>query len=429
MQAKDFSDSCARIRDAFIQSFQDAQFVNFGVKPLVPEADQSVIFVGASISAFKPFLTNQLVFNQKFDNMVLVQPCLRLHNLNNLLKTPVLQYYSYFNMLGALCQPSAEKLTIDALVRFVGQIMTKGIIRASRQETPYYSIFNNAFSIELDTRPPEYYSWIFGTKEYIGKGVTLALSNHNKNFWQFSVKDISKPGAAALPENFGTGFQDVGNLIRLYDHSGRHIASEIGLGIETIHQAQSNCASQVESYAYKSILEKVCSNASDHFVDSAVTSTIIVQAGVRDENSKRGQLLNKAVRNTVYTGLIEGMNLDQITRSTDTLNQFLGGSPSNAEDVRKIVEKQYYAAIKNITNLGRVLSSPPSSGRDEHSRKKLVKKVMNLADGEYYIPDVVRDHLLSQKGLVDPSQNGATPYRPLDRLFQFIQSNPAPIMC
>ncbi len=424
MKADSFLKTCADIQDAFVQAFQSRQFIDCGKKPLIPESDPSVHFVGASISAFKPFLTKHVSAGQDLKNMVLVQPCLRLHNLNSLLKTETLQYYSFFHMLGALCPPPSEKLAISALAELTGKLLTKGIIRASREQTPYHSVFADAFPVEIDTRPPEYYSWVFGTKEYTGKGVTLAFSNNNQNFWQFSVKDISKTGAAMRSENFGTGFQDVGNLIRLYDQNGRHIASEIGLGIETILQSKGNKAGLIESYPYRFLLADIRPDLSDHFIDSAVTSVVMAQAGVCDDSSKRGQLFNKAVRNMVYTGLIEGLDPDELAQTADILNHSLGGSSPHAETVRNIIEKQVNAAARNILHLEKALSQR-SAPHQKSAQNKLTKKVMKLADGEYYVPDVVRDHLLKQNGLAAPDGT-SKPYWPLDNLFAFVQSKPSP---
>lgn len=412
MKPQDFRLNSRNICVAFLNSFAAHGFQDIGPQSILPQGDPSVYFTGASISTFKPLLTRWIADGKPFQGQMVVQPCLRLHTLGSLLSTPHLQFYSAFTMLGAVCTPQDEPAAIHAMADFAHSFGQRGLIRASRKDTPFYPAIDGFFPVELDSRPSEYYCWGYGTPEYTGAGFTLALRNTNRNFWQFSVKDIGARGAADRAENFGTGHQDVGNLIRLFDPQGRHIASEIGIGVETMAQAICNLGTLPEAYPYRSALWPVVGKVSDHFIDSLASTLVMIHAGVRDDNSKRGQLLNKAARNAVYTGLIDGLTLGRIEAATETLGEILA-DPRASERAARLIAKQHKAALKNMCRLDTLCA-------DAREDIGVLGKAMNLAEGPCYIPHVVKDAILKRNGFPAAAPEAA-PYRPLDALARHIR--------
>ena len=397
MGSVDIAEKHIKIQEIFSEVFTGKGFVSMPPEPMIPRTDTSVYFTGASITAFKPIVEG-ITAGKSLENLFMVQPCLRLQSMNRLLKEPTIEFHGYFNMLGGLCRPENEALVVEGLSEIFARVGGKAIIKASTEETGYYPIFEGHFPFELNQENAAYYRWKFGTPSFTGQGVTLALGDRDDQY------------------------ADVGNFIRLYDSDGRHIASEIGFGIETICKAMTGATSASKGYAYHHIaIEKGLEYP--HLIESVIGAVVVAGCGVQADLSKRGQILRKLCRNTAYVTMIEGIALKDSLILADSFIEHLNIDRKYADYVKEVIGQQYRQAIDNIKSVI-TMADKIDKSQPLKNIQAVRDKIIKASDGAYFIPDVFRDEILRSYGLMG-ANGGEFPYKQHNFLMKLIK--PAPI--
>lgn len=214
-----FSDN--RIKDLhtfvelkFQEFFEDQGYMKVSPLPLISNKDSSVLFTGSSISAVKDTL-NSGDFPPDKEGVFLAQECIRTKAFHHAFENEWIPYGQiYFEMLSVLSRPGRFKEVFLESMNFFQEKFNIGLERLKIRTTSKYQQINNLSDltqaeIEIDTKPEKYYKWEYGIPDVHGEGLTFSIYNPARKT-----------------------FLDVGNLIIIYDASGKELGIEAGFGVE-----------------------------------------------------------------------------------------------------------------------------------------------------------------------------------------------------
>lgn len=238
--------------------------------PIFPSPDKSTLFTSATISVVK----GDLLKGEKINNIFLLQPCLRANNLKNAFNDdfdPV--YSSSFLMLGTLSE--IQKFSVEPIVSFFNffpDFKERILIRTSKSFS--FSFFNeleNFYKTEYDTRKDSYYSWLYGSSELSGKGITFSVLQNDGSYL------------------------DLGNLVVMFLH-GNPKFIEFGFGLEVFRAALNGVSSP---YLYINNYMKMglsLSKLDKKMGDSLNIAFTLYKSGVLPGRGKESSVMRRAIR-------------------------------------------------------------------------------------------------------------------------------------
>jgi hypothetical protein len=188
--------------------------------PLIPEdCDDSVLFTGSTISAFKPEIKNNDIPN---GGMFVVQPCIRTQDFKTRFNDDFLPFgQTYFEMIGSILPCGKyDKMCSDVISFLVNNLNVREerilIIPTKEDDSLISPFFNNLDLSKIRTTKDESkkYKWKYGIQGIHGDGISINIMNPGTNsYW------------------------DVANIVSIRDELNNEIAVEFGAGIEFLTAA------------------------------------------------------------------------------------------------------------------------------------------------------------------------------------------------
>jgi len=218
------SESIKSLREGLENSFSE-YYSNLGYQevssvPLLEHSDNSVLFVGASISAIKDLLLSG-DFPQDTNGVFLFQECIRTGAREHMFDNSWLPFGQiYFEMASILSRPGRSSEVISESLEFLlekMEISQERIKILSSKNICEYSDLDVSVEVEYDSREEDFYTWVYGIDGVTGEGLTIAIYNSQLNSWL-----------------------EIGNIVSIYDRDGNELGIEFGFGCEYFLTALKN---------------------------------------------------------------------------------------------------------------------------------------------------------------------------------------------
>lgn len=174
------------VRSSFLE-----QFVKHGyekkesVDVVAKEVDQSVLFVGSTISALKSLYLNNEVPKS---GAVIDQSCIRTQNLKNIYTKKPNKGNTVFELLGGIAPGNkfsdVYNLSLDYFYEKLKVEKDRLFVKASSLDKDILNsmeIEGDGPEIELDSRKPDYYRWKYGIEGVVGRGMAFAIRSKSLN--------------------------------------------------------------------------------------------------------------------------------------------------------------------------------------------------------------------------------------------------------
>ncbi|MBI0421282.1 hypothetical protein I7H67_00475 [Acinetobacter sp. ACIN00229] len=212
------SSNLFKISNQFLKYFSNHGFDIVEPFGLIPEHDKTVLFTSATITTFRSLL------NIKNCKKAVLQPCLRLQNLNKLGDLNCrLNYMSYFNMLGIIDTSTelirTEEIIIDFLINEL-QLLDRLVIHVKSDDIKLYSQIiervNNKITCIYDD-PSINFRWTYGGNDNLtGKGIPLCLENKNGSVEEFGQIVYLFRDHKLIGLEFGFGLETFASILYSY---------------------------------------------------------------------------------------------------------------------------------------------------------------------------------------------------------------------
>lgn len=198
----------------FIDFFKMKGYIRVDPLPLLSEKDSSVIYTGASISAVKDILVSG-EYPEDSSGVVIAQQCLRTNAYKYAFNNDWIPFGQiYFTMVSNLSRPGRFKDVVAEAVEFTqdhfGIEKERLMIRTTLQSNQIKDVAEMTdLRVEYNTKKDSFYHWDYGIEGVHGEGLTIAVYNNDKKNWQ-----------------------DIGNIVVIYDKNGKELGVEFGYGYE-----------------------------------------------------------------------------------------------------------------------------------------------------------------------------------------------------
>ncbi|HVX92983.1 MAG TPA: alanine--tRNA ligase-related protein [Candidatus Dojkabacteria bacterium] len=200
--------------DSFRKFFEECNYTEVAPLPLLSDQDNSVIYTGASISALKDILLSQN-YPDGTNGVFVSQECLRTGAKDRMLERDWVPFGQiYFQMISNLSIPYRFKDVFKEAIDF-----TQKVVGIEKERIKILSSKNlgqiddleqlTDLEVEYDTRDQSFYNWKYGIDGVKGEGLTIAVYNPSIDNWM-----------------------EVGNIVIIYDESGKELGIEFGYGYE-----------------------------------------------------------------------------------------------------------------------------------------------------------------------------------------------------
>jgi Alanyl-tRNA synthetase len=241
--------------------------------PVFPSPDPTTLFTCATVSTFKGNL-----LAEKMQKAFLIQPCLRVQNLQtSLAKDFDPEYLSSFTMLGTMCPyDQFDSKGILAFFDLFSELKSRIVVKSSRLiHQNLFLELESSYKTRYDTHQPKYYVWKYGDELLRGEGMTFA---------------IEQPSGEP---------QDVGNIVVIY-RQDRPVAVEFGFGLETFTSRLRGTGSPYTTSEDYLKLGLDLLPSSKRLGDALITALRLWESGVIPGPGKASSILRKALRNACF---------------------------------------------------------------------------------------------------------------------------------
>jgi hypothetical protein len=281
-----------QLSERYLRHFSNCGYKTQPPVSIASEIDQSVLFIGSTISVFKnEFLSGNL----QGTGTVVTQTCLRTQNgdsLYNLNEFP--EYCSHFHMIGGIAPiQNLSQVIEDNLSFFIEAGFHKEdlVIRTSSKDEDLIKSSEGLHPselIELDTKEDMYYRWKYGMEGVSGRGLTFAVKDKERGV-----------------------LRDIGNIIVMEKDDGTS-AIQWGYGIETLISRLNSLEHPIQATVISTIID-VHSNINRKVADALVSGLEMYNAGVTPGRRKRGSRLTTYIRGLNFLRKSNNMNLNQLS--------------------------------------------------------------------------------------------------------------------
>jgi hypothetical protein len=276
--------------DVFQAHYRDLGYQSQPGIPISSRVDPTVRLIGSHISVLKPFVFNG---NIPRPGVCIVQNCIRTHSLRHAFNDGHCpKWGSYFPSLGALLQgQDAASATRDLLgyLKRLGIDTDRVLVRVSSSDMDLLEVCATVLphdSVEVNTRPPEYYRHSIGEPEVSGRNFNIAVHNAKTNT-----------------------YEDVGNIIHLTTTTGCSCI-ETAVGASVLTQHVRGLAHVLDCHPVPGLTHDI-PNLTRKLQDSMLVSIALFREGLRPgASSNRARILRSYIRVLVY--LAARLNIDPI---------------------------------------------------------------------------------------------------------------------
>ncbi len=249
--------------------------------PVTSKEDDSVIFIGAAVSALK----KDYILPQKIPDggLVIAQPSVRTRNIKSMLDDNVQpKWGSFFTNIDTVCPYAQKEEAFNQVLDFFynrARINPDDLVlRVRSQDEELFQLIKdrNCREVEVDANPEKYYRHTVGIDGIYGE---------NFNF--------------AVRHKYTRQYSDVGNFIIFRDkQSKKPLFIEVGFGDTVIIQAKYGLNHVMDCYPFA---RHPALDKNYKFKDCIITSQAMMREGLlpssRDEQSK---ILYKYLRAVYY---------------------------------------------------------------------------------------------------------------------------------
>ncbi len=266
---------------SFLRHYQAAGYREAAPLPVTSKQDESVIFVGAAISALK----KDYIYPGKLPvgGLVLAQDSIRTRNIKNMLADDFNpKWGSYFTNIDTVFPyERKDEAFAQALAFFSDKVKLAPedlLLRVRSEDQELYRLVRESGwpAVEVNAHPEKYYRHTVGIDGVYGE---------NFNF--------------AVRHRYSGEYSDVGNFIIFRDQASRRpLFMEVGFGDTVIMQAKYGLDHVMDCYPFP---QHPALDKNYKFKDCIITSQAMMREGLqpssRDEQSK---ILYKYLRGVYY---------------------------------------------------------------------------------------------------------------------------------
>lgn len=316
------------IREKFSEYFSSQGYLPKKPGSIIPENDKSVLFTGATISRFKPYLEKEHDIENGF---YIIQNCLRTQNTKTLKNDNTQpKWASYFSSIGAFAKYEKldllSKHTWDFFTNCLGIPANRLVLRLAAKDADLLKYWQNEGldrHLELNANDPSYYTHKFGMEAVTGRNCNLAIIDHRSG-----------------------NLRDIGNII-VIEKKGIPHAVEIAFGIETIISCILGLPNSIAASLINDIIP-ICNPYSYKLADAISASVVILNAGVRPIATNRGRVLRSYLQAISYLRKKAYVEIDKIKEYAEAFEGEEFGS------ITKIPEKilEYIINFEKFTTSG-----------------------------------------------------------------------------
>lgn len=285
--------------------------------PTYPSPDESVLFIGAQISTWKP----KVLSETPIGSIANPQTCIRTQNLDYYSDSSrAMNFCTVFRTHGVLTDKSLNEAITESYeyLNNVLNIPDEEIL--VKTSTELLGRFACQATTEIDTEIADYYVWEYGHPRLSGEGITYALKN---------------PDGA---------FHDIGNVIEIR-RDGETVAVEWGFGEEVISQAMMGGYHPLvhSRYLPDSVKDGLDTPIETRIADAALAIVVMSGLGVEPSNRHAGDVLSKYMHRFGELAAISGMKSAE--RILDNVAEY---NHPNSSTVSDIISESYRLAGKSI---------------------------------------------------------------------------------
>lgn len=278
----------------FKEHFSSRGYAEHCPSSIISTVDDTVLFIGATISIFKPYLIYGEIPDSGF---YVVQRCLRTRNILHAYEDDIFpEWGSYFHGIGTISNPNKlHEVCSDAwefLHKKLGIEQKRIVIRISSRDSDlleYWSSLKDGPIIEIDKKDIKFYRHQFGLNGITGRNLNFALKQKS-----------GEPG-------------DIGNLILIEKQSTEALGIELAFGVSTLlcrafqvdHPIQTSIISNI--YHFKKGFQT-------KLADSLVVSVILLREGLRPVASNRGRILRAYIQSISYLRTKSDMEIRELVK-------------------------------------------------------------------------------------------------------------------
>jgi hypothetical protein len=303
----------ANTEAAYVDIFESSSFKEAEPVGISSGFDSSTVFIGSTISVFKPLLEESRVPE---DGLILIQPCLRTQNKKHLYDDKDIDYNTYFSIIGGIAPIEKIDEVVAAVVDFLKKIGVSNdriLIQIKSTDKDLMKSLHSVpeANIEEDAKDVLYYEWQYGMDDFNGRGLTIAIKNENSN-----------------------KFEDIGNII-IVDKKGIPCAVQWGFGLETLLSRVYNKQKPIECSLISQVVEFKPGSRSK-FSDALSAVIEIYLSGVKPDNKGAGSQLRDYLKGLSYLKRKNGYSNEDLSRFIKNYLLLKGGD-KDADIINKII--------------------------------------------------------------------------------------------
>lgn len=282
-----------KIENDFIGIHARAGYDQILEVPPYPSPDNTVLFVGAQISLWKPEL-DKIASGDVLPNFS-AQNCIRLQNKEIMLNKEPMFYNSFFRAHGAVA-PAEDFQSMIALaeeyLELIGVSSERIVIKTDEHLKELFITTKEEY---INTERVSYYHWTYGEPDLTGHGLTFAIKNESQDC-----------------------HNDIGNVI-VISRDGIPLVCEWGFGEETLLNAVN---SGIKPIYYSDMPDRMrqtlCDFSSEKYVDAMITAVRMASYGVRPGERGEGAMLTEYLRAAAYIA-VDSLNKGHLEPQEDLL--------------------------------------------------------------------------------------------------------------
>lgn len=280
---------------AYLQHYRTAGYLEAAPLPVTSHQDESVIFVGAAISALK----KDYVFPGKIPagGLVIAQDSVRTRNIKNMLQDDFNpKWGSYFTNIDTVFpyerKEEAFSQVLDFFYNKVKLAPEDLLLRVRSGDEELYRLIRERGcpTVEVDAHPEKYYRHTVGIDGVYGE---------NFNF--------------AVRHKYTGEYSDVGNFIIFRDRQNQKpLFMEVGFGDTVIMQAKYGLDHVMDCYPFPRHPALDCNYK---FKDCIITSQAMMREGLRpSSHDEQSKILYKYLRSIHYFAGQAGLKPQELSQ-------------------------------------------------------------------------------------------------------------------
>ena len=297
------------IENTFYDYYSSMGYEILPEQPAYPSSDNSVLFIGAQISTWKPRLLESLEYVESITNP---QTCVRTQNLKHYLNPETsINFCTVFRTHGVLTNRDFQT-TIDESYEYITEKLNvstdRVMIKASESLAKKFS---SPCDVQIDKMPDSYYRWEYGDPRLAGSGITYAIKTPEETFL------------------------DIGNVIEIYK-DGTLSAIEWGFGEEILAQSISGGEHPLvhSRFLPDSVRHGIDNPLSIRLADSALAIVHLANIGVSPSHKDVGNILLKYMQSFGYLAATSSFS-----SSEDLIKEIAEHNVTSNALVKEIVSK------------------------------------------------------------------------------------------